>query len=580
MSYRIPESFIQDLILRTDIVPLIEGYLPLKKAGRNFVACCPFHSEKTPSFSVSPQKQFYHCFGCGAHGNAISFVMEYGRKGFMEALGLLAARLGICLPEEGQDRQKQSKQLPLYEVLSAAMQFYQKQLLENSKALSYLEQRGVHKETLQRFAIGYAPNAWAELYQHLSQQSCSAQALLSTGLAIQSERGSYYDRFRDRILFPIRDRRGRVLGFGGRGISPDVEPKYLNSPETPVFHKGAELYGLYEVEQSLRELPYLIVVEGYMDVVMLSQQGILPVVATLGTATTKEHLQRLFRLTDRLIFCFDGDNAGQKAAWRALETSLSLIQDGQEVRFIFLPQDEDPDSFVRKQGKEGFEQALSAALSLSEFFFTHLSQGLALETPDGRAKLSSLAAPLLETLSSGAFRALMLDELAKRTRLSLHTVHSIISEKTEELGRPLIVEPSFARKTPVRLGLSLLLQYPLLVQCIDNSSIFKEVVVAGIELFESVVQYLQDHPGQSTASLLEHWRDQTEGRYLERLAVEELIMPEAGVEAEFKGVLSYLQKLALDQNIESLLQKASSVGLAEDERTQLQTLIQKQKNNV
>jgi DNA primase len=578
MSNRIAESFIQDLVLRSDIVQLIDGYVPLKKAGRNFVACCPFHTEKTPSFSVNSQKQFYHCFGCGASGNVISFLMEYAHKNFIEAVEMLAARLGLSIPQ-GEYNAKQAKHSSLYDVLRAAMDFYRHELEQDPKAMNYFQQRGIDAETAQRFALGAAADQWDRLYNHLINKKFSAESIAAVGLSVRSDSGREYDRFRGRVMFPIRDRRGRPLGFGGRSMDAEAQPKYLNSPETPVFHKGGELYGLYEAEQVTRSLEHLIIVEGYMDVIALSQHGIVNVVATLGTATTSEHMQRVFRLTSRIIFCFDGDNAGQKAAWRALEAALPVLSDGREVRFIFLPLEEDPDSLVRKQGKEAFNAYLDSAMPLSDFFFNQLSQNLSLETPDGRARLASLATPLLEKMPLGVFRTLMLDELAKKTRLSISSVQKIMPAKPELPSyRPAETAPT-ARKTPVRLGLTLLIQYPHLVQCIENKVIFKEVVVAGIELFAAVVDYLQTHAKQTTASLLEHWRDQTEGRYLERLAVEELMTPETGVQAEFKGILLYLQKLAVEQTIEMLWQKASSVGLDDEEKSQLQLLIQQQKNN-
>jgi DNA primase len=459
------------------------------------------------------------------------------------------------------------------------MDFYRHELEQDPKAMNYLQQRGIDAETAQRFALGAAADQWDRLYNHLINKKFSAESIAAVGLSVRSDSGREYDRFRGRVMFPIRDRRGRPLGFGGRSMDAEAQPKYLNSPETPVFHKGGELYGLYEAEQVTRSLEHLIIVEGYMDVIALSQHGIVNVVATLGTATTSEHMQRVFRLTSRIIFCFDGDNAGQKAAWRALEAALPVLSDGREVRFIFLPLEEDPDSLVRKQGKEAFNAYLDSAMPLSDFFFNQLSQNLSLETPDGRARLASLATPLLEKMPLGVFRTLMLDELAKKTRLSISSVQKIMPAKPELPSyRPAETAPT-ARKTPVRLGLTLLIQYPHLVQCIENKVIFKEVVVAGIELFAAVVDYLQTHAKQTTASLLEHWRDQTEGRYLERLAVEELMTPETGVQAEFKGILLYLQKLAVEQTIEMLWQKASSVGLDDEEKSQLQLLIQQQKNN-
>ncbi len=579
MANRIAESFIQDLVLRSDIVQLIDGYVPLKKAGRNFVACCPFHTEKTPSFSVNGQKQFYHCFGCGASGNVISFLMEYSHKNFVEAVEMLAARLGLSIPQ-GEYNAKQAKHTSLYDVLRAAMDFYRHELEKDQKALNYLQQRGIDAETAQRFALGAAADQWDRLYNHLINKKFGAESIAAVGLSARSDSGREYDRFRGRVMFPIRDRRGRPLGFGGRSMDAEMQPKYLNSPETPVFHKGGELYGLYEAEQVTRSLEHLIIVEGYMDVIALSQHGIVNVVATLGTATTPSHMQRVFRLTSRIIFCFDGDSAGQKAAWRALEAALPLLSDGREVRFIFLPLDEDPDSLVRKQGKEAFNAYLDSAMPLSDFLFNQLSQDLSVETPDGRARLASLATPLLEKMPLGVFRTLMLDELAKKTRFGIHSVQKSVPANPELPPRYKPVETSFtARKTPVRLGLTLLIQYPHLVQYIENKTIFKEVVVAGIELFAAVVDYLQTHAKQTTASLLEHWRDQTEGRTLERLAAEELMTPESGVQAEFKGILLYLQKLAVEQTIEMLWQKASSVGLSDEDKSQLQLLIQQQKNN-
>ncbi len=343
----IPKSFIQDLLNRLDIVDVVERYVPLKKAGANYTACCPFHNEKSPSFTVSQSKQFYHCFGCGAHGTAIGFVMEHGGLGFVDAVEELAQSIGVAVPQEIQTGPAQHKIAPdLYEVMQSAMRYYREQLKLSPRAIDYLKRRGVSGEIAARFGIGFAPEGWQNLASVCDYQQA---ALLETGLAIEAEGGRRYDRFRDRIMFPIVNTRGQVIGFGGR-ILDQGEPKYLNSPETPLFEKGHELYGLFQAQKAIRASGQVVVVEGYMDVVALAQHGIAYVVATLGTATTAYHVQKLLRLSDEVIFCFDGDAAGQRAAWRALENALPQLVDGKRIGFLFLPQQHDPDSYVREHG--------------------------------------------------------------------------------------------------------------------------------------------------------------------------------------------------------------------------------------
>ena len=391
MAGRIPTSFIDEVVSRTDIVDIIDSRVPLKKAGHEYKACCPFHEEKTPSFTVSPSKQFYHCFGCGAHGTSIGFLMEFDHMEFIEAVEHLANRLGLEIPREEDDRPapKKEKTADLLDVLQQATSYYQEQLRHHpnaADATDYLKQRGLTGQVAARFGLGFAPAGWDNLLSHLNNKGHKAEQLLSAGLVTRKSEQQVYDRFRHRIIFPIEDHRGRVVGFGGRAIGDD-EPKYLNSPETPVFHKGSELYGLYRARGAIKEAGKAVVVEGYMDVVALSQFGIDYAVATLGTATTRNQLERLFRHADEVVFCFDGDRAGRDAAWRALETALPSMHEGRQTGFLFLPQGEDPDSIVRAEGKEGFETRLTQALPLPEYLVHQLRAQTDLSRIDGRARL-------------------------------------------------------------------------------------------------------------------------------------------------------------------------------------------------
>ncbi|MFO7857698.1 MAG: DNA primase, partial [Ectothiorhodospiraceae bacterium] len=414
MAGRIPDAFIDELLARADIVELIGSRLQLRKAGANYQALCPFHSEKTPSFSVSPSKQFYHCFGCGAHGTAIRFLMEYDRLSFPEAVEHLARQVGMDVPREAQPRSdpQAAGLYPLLEKAEAAFRGWLRGHPERERAVAYLRRRGLSGTIAARYGIGFAPPGWDNLLRELG----NAEELVRAGLAIQRDSGGTYDRFRDRIIFPIRDRRGRPVGFGGR-VLDDGEPKYLNSPETPVFHKGRELYGLHECLQQQRYPDPILVVEGYMDVVALAQQGLPNAVATLGTATTTDQVERLFRTTRNVVFCFDGDTAGQQAAWRALENTLPALRDDRQARFLFLPEGEDPDSLVRAQGAEAFLGRVTEAEPLSGFLFRELERDAELHTPDGRARLVERAAPVIARCPAGVFRDMLVDELARRARL-------------------------------------------------------------------------------------------------------------------------------------------------------------------
>src|SRR5579883_3260011 len=406
----IPRSFIDELIARADIVEVIGARVQLKKAGREYKACCPFHNEKTPSFWVSPDKQFYHCFGCGKHGTVLGFLMDHDHMAFPEAVEDLAARLGLEVPHEGGDAGPKRAEEPLYDLMKWVAQFYADSLARDARAKEYVARRGLTRETLERFQIGYAPNSWNEVLRRFGGTDAARKGLVDTGLIIERERGQmrdgerHYDRFRDRLMFPIRDARGRVIAFGGR-IIDQGEPKYLNSPETVLFHKGRELYGLYEARRSRASLERLLVVEGYMDAVRLHQSGIQYAVATLGTATTPEHFRRIFRLVREVVFAFDGDRAGRAAAWRALQHALPEAREGREIKFLFLPEGHDPDSLIGEEGREAFEKRLDSSLPLSEYLISELkSQAVSLHHPDGRARFSEMARPLIAKLTEGVYR--------------------------------------------------------------------------------------------------------------------------------------------------------------------------------
>ncbi|MCC7082077.1 MAG: DNA primase [Burkholderiales bacterium] len=421
----IPDDFKQQLLNRVDIVDVIERHVQLRKAGQNYVARCPFHNEKTPSFSVSPSKQFYHCFGCGAHGNAIGFVMEHAGLGYVEAVRELAAMVGMTLPEQrAADLALHSRHGPdLPQVLLQAARFYKDQLRHSERAIGYLKQRGVSGEIAARFGLGYAPVGWQSLAEAFSDYKTSA-ALKDAGLVIDAEGGRRYDRFRDRIVFPIASARGTIIGFGGRIIDAG-EPKYLNSPETALFEKGRELYGLFQARQGLREHGRAVVVEGYMDVVALAQHSVAGVVATLGTATTPTHVEKLLRLTDEVIFCFDGDEAGRRAAWRAVEMSLAKLADGKRIAFLFLPDGDDPDSYVRREGGHAFDAQLRGAIPLSEMVVRELSERSDLASPEGRARLLHLAKPLLAQVSAPALSLLLRRRLATVAQVDIADIERL-----------------------------------------------------------------------------------------------------------------------------------------------------------
>lgn len=449
---RIPETFIEELLSRVDIVEVVDQRVKLKKTGKNYAACCPFHQEKTPSFTVSPDKQFYYCFGCGASGTAIGFLIEYERSGFVESVESLARHAGLEVPREQASpaaKQQQQKHRRLYDILEQAAKYFEKQLRQHplkDQAVDYLKTRGLSGQAAKAFSVGFAPPGWDNLLLSLGQNEEAVSLLVESGLVVQREDNQrVYDRFRHRIIFPIRDTRGRAIGFGGRVLRDD-KPKYLNSPETPVFHKAQELYGLFEARQANRELPYLLVVEGYMDVIALAQYHINQAVATLGTACGEEHLRLAFRYTHKVIFCFDGDNAGRQAAKRAFINALSAMQDGREISFLFLPDGQDPDSLVRQIGKQRFELQLQNAIPLEEFLFEVAAENINTASMEGRAKFAKIAAPLIHKLPQGIYRELMFKNLAERTGLSLQQMQEFTQLDTDHLIGAKAAPPS----TPVQ----------------------------------------------------------------------------------------------------------------------------------
>ncbi|MES9873940.1 MAG: DNA primase [Candidatus Sedimenticola sp. 6PFRAG7] len=563
MAGRIPEQFIDELVNRADIVDLINSRVPLKKAGKEYQACCPFHDEKTPSFTVSREKQFYHCFGCGAHGTAIGFLMEYDNLGFVEAVEELATQQGLEVPREAGSEKSGPDFKPLYETLEKAARYYQWQLrkhAEAGRAIDYLKQRGLSGEIAGEFGIGFAPSGWNNLSAELGTDKETDKRLLTTGMLTQPEEGRKpYDRFRERIMFPIRNHRGQVIAFGGR-ILGDGKPKYLNSPETPLFHKGRELYGLYEARKHLRKIDRLLVVEGYMDVVAVAQFGIRYAVATLGTATTSDHLERIFRTCPEVVFCFDGDRAGRDAATKALETALPFMRDGRESRFLFLPDGEDPDTLIRKEGQEKFEGRINSATPLSDFLFDSLEQQVDMQSLGGRARLAELAKPMLEKLPAGIFREMMYKRLGQKVGLDLPSPGSQQQAPRRQNQRP-AKRAQLGTMPPLRRAIALLISNPRLALQEELPEHWKDSTLPGVTLLQELLELLQSQPNLSTAAVLERWRQREEGRHLQKLAGVLIDLPEEDQAREFADTLRTLSNQQLDQEAELLLQKAAEKGL-------------------
>jgi DNA primase len=567
MAGRIPEQFIDELLARVDIVEVIEQRVPLRKAGRDWSARCPFHDERSPSFTVSPAKQFYHCFGCGVHGSAITFLMNYDRLEFVDAVEELAARTGLKVPYEGgAKRAPQEDSTDLYALLDAAAKFYQRQLGSSDKARAYFEARGLDAQTIERFGLGFAPDQWDALKNALGTNPQRIALLEKSGMLTSGERGTKYDRFRDRVMFPIQDRRGRVIAFGGRVLG-DETPKYLNSPETPLFHKGQQLFALWQVRQAHSKIPRLIVVEGYMDVIALFQHGVTQAVATLGTATTRDHAELLFRNCADVYFCFDGDRAGRQAAWRAVESVLPRMRDGRQAFFLFLPDGEDPDSLVRQEGHAGFEQRLKAATSLGEFFFAELGKDVNLATLDGKARLAERARPLLTQIPDGAFRDLMLGELDKQANVRLRLDAAAADSKPRRPAKP-------QERTLVRTAVALLLQNPGFAAAIEPPHLFSTLRQPGIPLLVELIALCRERREISTAAVLEHFAERDEARALQKLAVMEFPGGEDEWRAEFLAALAQLDRQTLQQRIDDLLAKSGQQpGLDAGEKDELRRLL-------
>ncbi len=562
MSSRIPQAFIDEVISRTDIVELIDSRVSLKKKGKEYAACCPFHNEKTASFTVSPEKQFYHCFGCGAHGTALGFLMEYDRLDFIEAVEVLAQQHGLEIPKDDNNFVKNDFQ-PLYILLEQANTYYQKSLRNHQHAISYLKDRGVSGEIAAKYNLGYAEDGFENLLKQFDNAATQEQ-LIEIGLIKKNDKGSIYDRFRNRIIFPIKDRRGRVIGFGGR-VLDDAVPKYLNSPETPVFHKSEALYGLYEARKAKQTARSLIVVEGYMDVVALAQHGIENVVATLGTATTSQHIQNLYRCTQEIVFCFDGDRAGRDAAWRAAQQTIPLFKDGLEAKFLFLPQGEDPDSLIRSRGKEIFLQYISEGDSLATFIFSKLSEDIDIRSPSGKARLAQLAKPLLEKFPNGVFKKLIFEELEKKVGAPID--YSPIPAKQTKL-----VSSSSNKGTPVRLAITALLHQPSLALEVDAIDFLDESSIAGVSLLTKIIDIWKQQPELSHAALIERFRDQPEEQQIQKLMSwdpPEMTDPQTALQ----DALVWIQRKTQSSRVKELIDKQSTDGLNEDERQEFKNLL-------
>ena len=603
MAGLIPQTFIDTLLEQIDIVDVIDGRVKLKKSGRNYTARCPFHDEKTPSFSVNQEKQFYYCFGCGASGNAIGFIMNYENIDFPKAVESLSSSLGLEVPQEIKSprnlKYSESKKSyePLYECLSQVSKFYQSQLREHPaahRAVAYLKERGLTGKIAKDFQIGFAPPGWNNLINNLGSSESDQQKLLDTGMIVKNEAGKTYDRFRDRIVFPIRDRQGRVIAFGGRVLGND-KPKYLNSPETSIFHKSSELYGLYEAKLHNRSLTRLLVTEGYLDVIALAQFGINYSVATLGTSTNKRHIERIFRLCPEVIFCFDGDQAGRTAAVKALEATLPTMLDGRQARFLFLPDGEDPDTLIRARGKDYLESLISSATPLEEFLFDTLSKDINMETMEGRARFSKLALPYLNHLPAGIFRELMLQELANKTGISKSSfsyseenairppqeveensnlVATVTSNKSNNQSYE--SNPSFF----INAAIKLLLHRPNLAHQVDQSILNKLENRATVVLRDSI-KVLKKNSSPTSALLLGHWHGTTNEELLKKLANEEQLVPEEGIEVQFHDAITKILQISDESVISreiSALKSKSYSSITDEEKKRLLKLLQMKQN--
>ncbi|MFQ3325269.1 MAG: DNA primase [Pseudomonadales bacterium] len=608
MAGLIPQAFIDELLNRVDIGEVIESRVPMKRAGRNYKGLCPFHKEKSPSFTVNSEKQFYYCFGCGAGGNAIGFLMDYERMEFPQAVENLASAAGLEVPREEGDRSQvqRDSNKPIYELLEQCATHFQQQLRQHSQAqqaINYLKSRGLTGQIAKQFGVGYAPPGWDNIITALGGDDAKKHRLLQAGMTIENEeKKRQYDRFRDRIMYPIRDIRGRVIAFGGR-VMGDEQPKYLNSPETPVFNKSRELYGLYEARLANRNLKRLIIVEGYMDVIALAQQGITYAAATLGTAIGSAHLERIFRQTNEVVFCFDGDKAGRAAAARALEAALPEINDGRQAWFLFLPDGEDPDSMVREIGKEGFEKTIEQAPPLSEFLFSFTGKGIDLQSVDGRARLAKLALPLINKVPKGFFRQLLLQELSVRTGLGEDGVKALTKDlvveqnntpqqtpqsappgydetyadryqDSPELGNTSDFAQPVQRKklaptnqrieaTPLRTALALLLFNPELVAQVEDYEYLRANTNPEATVLVELIDLLKEQPDTPTFSLIGTWMGTDKDDFAKRMLALEHLLPAHGIQPQFEGAMATIKTKSQRAELETELRSLQAISIGE-----------------
>ncbi len=584
MGGLIPDSFIDELLARVDIVDVIERRVPLKKAGKEWMACCPFHNERSPSFSVSQSKQFYHCFGCGAHGSAIKFLMEYDRLEFPDAVDELAQTVGLQVPHvDNPNAAPREDKTDLYALLDAAANWYAGELPRSGEAQAYCSKRGLDADTIARFRLGWAPGGYDGVIKALGHDPRRMQLLTEAGMVASNERGNSYDRFRERLMFPILDRRGRVIAFGGRILQekpaqdgtgdampapPSTQPhspKYLNSPETPLFHKGRELFALWQVKQANNQLMRIVVVEGYMDVIALHQAGLPIAVATLGTATTPEHTEVLFRAAPDVVFCFDGDRAGRAAAWKALEAALPRLRDGRQAYFLFLPDGEDPDSLVRKEGKAGFEQRIKTATPLSEYFFNELARDVDTSSLDGRARLAERARPLIAKLPDGAFRDLMAQELEKRSG-----ARALLPGSSTTLRQP---PRAPVQRSLVRSAITLLLAQPGLADQVDKPYAFLALDQPGVLVLAELLDLARARPGINPVMLAEHFAERPEYAVLQKLMTVTAAGDAPTQAIEFHAALQRMQDQAVAQRRTALTNKSRSGVLDATEKAEMRELL-------
>ncbi len=606
MAGRIPQAFLDDLLERVDIVDVIDRRVKLRKSGKNYTARCPFHEEKTPSFSVNPDKQFFYCFGCGAGGNALGFLMDYENLDFPRAVEALASSAGLQVPREpgrggtGDAGQEQSNKA-LYTLMEQVATWYRQQLRghpERERAVHYLKSRGLTGAIARQFDLGFAPPGWDNLHQALGNTPAQLALLKDSGMLVENESGKLYDRFRDRVVFPIRDQRGRVVAFGGRVLGDD-KPKYLNSPETAIFHKGRELYGLFQARQANRKLDRLLVVEGYMDVIALAQHGISNATATLGTATSKTHLERIYRVCPEVVFCFDGDEAGRKAAVRAMEAALPCMEDGRQARFLFLPEGEDPDTMVRSRGAGYFQALVADAMPLEQFLFESVAQGVDTSSMDGKARLSKLALPLMRQLPEGVYRQLMYQALAQRTGLDLASLMQLepatqppapeyhapdspdfpatgdAAEDQQPRRHPRRREASSRRvagySNMAQAAIALLLHQPVIAHLVDPATL-SELEGEDVGLLRELLALLQRRPESNTAMLLGHWYGTPEGELLSRLAGQERLIPSAGIERQFVDTMAVLARAPHHSKLAAQVDKLKHTNYAEVSELEKQRL--------